>query len=101
MAYQPWTREQDLAVLYAKLEYGSQRFRTHPDIGRLVVAMGRTRSSVLMRIGNFDSLDTSVPTGGLSNAASLTREIWNEYEHNPEQVFTEAREAYRKLLNGV
>ena len=26
MVYQPWTREQDLAVLYAKLEHGLQRF---------------------------------------------------------------------------
>ena len=101
MAYQTWTREQDLAVLYAKLEYGLQRFRTHPDNERLAAAMGRTKASVVMRIGNFDSLDQSAPTGGLPNAASLTREIWEEYVHNPEQVFMEAREAYHNLLNGV
>ena len=101
MVYQPWTREQDLAVLYAKLEYGLQRFRTHSDIERLATAMGRTKASVVMRIGNFDSLDPSVPSGGLSNAASLTREIWGEYVSSPDQVFAKARETYQKLLNGV
>ena len=96
MAYQTWTREQDLAVLYAKLEYG-QQFRIHPDITRLADAIGHSEDSVGMRVRNFDWLDQSVP-GGLSNAASLTRKIWNEYERNPKQVFREAREAYQKLL---
>ncbi len=96
----PWTREQDLAVLYAKLEYSLQRFRTHPNVGRMAAAMERTEAAVVMRIGNFNSLDSSVPTGGLPNAARLTREIWDEYQRYPEQVFAEAREAYDKLLNG-
>ena len=99
MSANRWTREQDLAVLYAKLEYG-QQFRIHPDCTRLADAIGHSEDSVGMRIRNFDWLDQSVP-GGLSNYASLTKEIWNEYERNREQVFTEAREAYQKLLNGV
>ena len=100
MATNRWTRKQDLAVLYAKLEYGGQ-FRTHPDIARLATAMERTEAAVVMRIANFDSLDSSAPTSGLSNAARLTREIWDEYLHDPKRVFTEAREDYQKLLNGV
>ena len=101
MVYQPWTREQDLAVLYAKLEYGLQRFRIHPDIPRLAAAMVRTEASVVMRMGNFDSLDSSAATAGLAHAANLTREVWDEYVYDPERVFAEAQEAYQNLLNGV
>ena len=98
MALNRWTRKQDLAVLYAKLEYG-RGFRTHPDIERLATAMGRTEDSIMMRMGNFDSLEPSAPSGGLGNAANLTKEIWNEYVRSTEQVFVEARGAYTELLN--
>ena len=101
MVYQPWTREQDLAVLYAKLEYGLQRFRIHPDIPRLAAAMGRSEDSLVMRIGNFDALDPSASTAGLYNTARLTGEVWDEYVRYPERVFAEAQEAYQNLLNSV
>ena len=97
MASNRWTRDQDLAVLYAKLEYGRQ-FQTHPDTERLAAAMGRTKAAVIMCKGNFDSLDP-LASRGLCNFAQLTKEIWNEYVRNPEQVFAEARESYQKLLN--
>ncbi len=86
-------------MLYAKLEYG-QQFRTHPYTERLAAAMGRTKAAVIMRKGNFDCLDP-LATRGLCNFAQLTKEIWDEYVGNPEQVFAEAREAYQKLLDGA
>ena len=45
MARHSWTREEDLAVLYAKLTHGNA-FRLHPDLWNLSVAMGRSTSSV-------------------------------------------------------
>ena len=90
-----WTREQDLAVLYIKLEY-RERALTHPDVRMLAKAMERTEASIWMRKGNFDSLDHSVP-GGLSNCANLTRDIWAEYERNPDGIRAEARKAYLDL----
>ena len=98
MARRNWTREEDLAVLYAKLTPGNA-FRLHPDLQNLSVAMGRSTSSLLMRKANFDSLDPSVPSSGLSNAATLTRKVWNEYQNRPVQITAEAHRAYLKLLS--
>ncbi len=91
-----WTREQDLAVLYIKLERKEGLTVTHPDVRMLAKAMKRTEASISMRKGNFDSLDHSVP-GGLSNCANLTRDIWAEYERNPDGIRAEARKAYFNL----
>ena len=98
MARRNWTREEDPAVLYAKLTHGNA-FRLHPDLRNLSVAMGRSTSSLLMRKANFDALDPSVPSSGLSNAATLTREVWNEYQKRPVQIAAEAHRAYLKLLS--
>lgn len=94
-----WTREQDLAVLYLKVEIGKSGLtQKHPSIGKLAEAMGRTEASIWMRKGNFDSLDDSVPVKGLGNAAPLTRNVWEEYESNTERILAEARNAYSNLV---
>lgn len=80
MPQQRWTREQDLAVLYLKLEHKGSLTPTHPDILRLSKAMGRTCASIWMRKGNFDSLDRRVPGVGLDHPAKLTKDIWAEYK---------------------
>lgn len=98
MPQQRWTREQDLAVLYLKLEPKGRLSPTHPDVLQLSRAMGRTCASIWMRKGNFDSLDPSAPGVGLNHPARLTRFIWAEYKSNPEQVLREARRAYMKLM---
>ena len=98
MARHNWTREEDLAVLYAKLTHGVA-FRLHSDLWNLSVAMGRSTSSLLMRKANFASFDPSVPSSGLSNAAKLTREVWDEYQKRPVQIATEAHRVYLKLLS--
>ena len=97
MPHQKWTREQDLAVLYLKLEYAGRLTPTHPCILQLARAMRRTEASIWMRKGNFDSLDPSVPGSGLNHPAKLTVSIWAEYEKNPDGVLAEARRAYLTL----
>jgi hypothetical protein len=91
---QRWTREQDLAVLYVKLEHKGQLTSTHPAIGMIAKAMNRTKASIWMRKGNFDSLDPSIPGAGLNHPAKLTKGIWAEYEEAPKRLFAEARRAY-------
>ena len=56
--------------------------------------MKRTHASIMMRKGNFDSLDPSVPGAGLNHPAKMTIGIWAEYEENPKRIFAEARRAY-------
>ena len=98
MSRQAWTREQDLAVLYLKVEYHGQLARGHTAVLALAEAMGRTVASIWMRKCNFDSLDTIVLGVGLRSAAKLTVDIWAEYQRDPEQVLSEAQRAYLNLV---
>ena len=86
-----WTREEDLAVLYVKLAR-----KERSAIGILAKAMNRTEASIAMRKGNFDSLDPAAGRG-LSNAASQTKSIWQEYQDNPQLVRREARKAFQAV----
>ena len=88
-----WTREEDLAVLYAR-HIGLEHYT---GFAELAEAIGRTRASVWMRKCNFDSLDPTVPGVGLRSAAKLTQDVWAEYQQNPERVLRQAREAFEKL----
>ena len=76
MSRQRWTREQDLAVLYLKVEYHGQLNQGHPTVHALADAMDRTVASIWMRKGNCDSLDPSVLGVGLRSAAKLTVDIF-------------------------
>ena len=98
MTRQLWTREEDLAVLYLKVEYEGQLSQRHPAVLALAKAMNRTMASIWMRKGNFDSLDHSVGGVGLTKAAKLTVDIWVEYSQNPEQILSEARRAYLSFV---
>ena len=97
MPSQRWTREQDLAVLYLKLEHQGRLTPAHADVGKLARATNRTEDSIIMRKRNFDYLDASAP-GGLGNTANLTERIWAEYEKDPKGVLSEGLRAYLKLV---
>ena len=84
-------------MLYGKLTHGNE-LRSHPDLRNPAMAMRRTTAALLMRKANFDSLDPAVPGSALSNAAQLTRAVWNDYERNPVGIMTEAHRAYLKVL---
>ena len=98
MSRQSWTREQDLAVLYLKVEFHGQLSQGHSAVQAMADAMDRTVASIWMRKGNFDSLDPSVPGVGLRSAAKLTIGIWSEYQTNRERVLSEARRAYSSFV---
>ena len=99
MPQQRWTREQDLAVLYLRIKYGSELKASHPSIGELAKVTNRTERSIWMRKCNFDSLDPSVPGVGLPNAAQLTRRIWDEYQQDPQRILRESRRAYQQFMD--
>ena len=52
-----WTRKELLAVLYfyIKCKPGLTSPQNHPRIETLAKAMGRTVSSIVMRVGNYRS----------------------------------------------
>ena len=70
---QRWTRDQNLAVLYLKIEYQGQLTPSHPAIGMLASAMNRTEASIEMRKANFDALVLSQPW----NQKGKGGEVWS------------------------
>lgn len=97
MPQQRWTREQTLSVLFLNLEYKRRLTPTNLEVVRLAKAMNRTPAAICKLDGNFVSLDSFV-SREMSNAAKLTREIWDEYERDPERVLAEARGANLNLV---
>ena len=94
---QDWTREQQLAVLYLKLtckDWG------HLKIAAVSKAIDRKPGALKVIAGKFDFLDPQTD-GGIPNPAQLTREIWAEYESDPERVLSEAYLAYVRLVAGA
>ena len=60
---------------------------------QLAAAIGRTPSSVSMKLNNFTSLDPKEHErgiAGLQGASSQDRAIWEEFHTNPEAVAAES-----------
>ncbi|GLB53003.1 endonuclease [Neptunitalea chrysea] len=85
-----WTREElILAInLYCKLPFGKIH-KGNSEIIQLASLIGRTPSSVSLKLGNFASLDPSLKARdikGVSNSSKLDKEIWNEFYNNWEEL---------------
>jgi len=81
-----WTRDELIIVmnLYCKLPFGQFDHRT-PIIIEVAEKLGRTPSSIAMKLSNFASLDPIQQARGirgLSGASKADREIWNEFTGN-------------------
>ena len=96
-----WTRQQTLAALhiYFQLPFG-QLHRGQPKIKQVAQWIGRTPSSVALKLVNLASLDPQiVATGraGVRNASKLDEAIWQELQNNWEAVALEAAATYETL----
>jgi putative restriction endonuclease len=79
-----WTREHLLIALnlYCKLPFGSFS-RTNPVVKEVAAKMGRTPSSLAMKLCNLASLDPvhrARGVKGLEGASRQDREIWSEFQ---------------------
>lgn len=88
-----WTaNELKLAFyLYCQLPFGRLHQR-NPDIVQLASRLGRTPSSVAMKLVNFASLDPAITgTGrkGLSGASKLDRAVWDQFQGDWEGLVDE------------
>lgn len=76
-----WTEEQTKKALflYFQLSFG-QLHQGNPEIVALAKKLGRSPSSVAMKLANFASLDPKILASGrkgLSGASALDKEIWD------------------------
>lgn len=83
-----WTREELILAfnLYIKLPFGKMHKHT-PEIIDLANLIGRTPSSIGMRLGNFASVDPyhqERGVGGLKGGLNQVKPIWDEFFQNKE-----------------
>lgn len=78
--------------------------KSNPEVIQLANLIGRTPSSVAMKLVNFASLDpaiTSTGRVGLGNASKGDRAIWNEFQESWEALALESKEVLDELSNGM
>ena len=95
-----WTREElILAInLYCKLPFGRLSSITKEiiDLSKLI---GRTSSSVALKLVNFSSLDPSLQARGIKgmeNASKLDKKIWGEFYNNWDAALLDSEELLAK-----
>jgi hypothetical protein len=96
-----WTRAEVLAALhlYLQVPFG-QLHQGQPRIAQLAGWLGRTPSSVAMKLVNIASLDpaiTATGRAGLKKASQLDRDVWTELTASWATVAQQAATAYESL----
>jgi hypothetical protein len=97
-----WTRDELLIVLnlYHKLRFG-QFDQRQPVIIDLSRRLGRTPSSVAMKLSNLASLDPALKLRGiegLKGASNLDRDVWEEFHANPSVLVPQSQEQFDALF---
>lgn len=89
-----WTRDEHIVAfnLYCRTPFGRMH-KGNPDIIELAGLLGRTPSSVAMKLSNFARLDPAEQARGirgLRSGSGLEAEIWAEFYSNWEQLAYES-----------
>jgi putative restriction endonuclease len=105
MAIRNWNRDELLVVfnLYCRTPFGKLH-KGNPEVIALAQRIGRTPSSVAMKLVNFASLDPVQQARrirGLGNVSRADREIWDEFNSNPEQFAFESQQALTQMSGEI
>ena len=98
-----WTRDELLVVfgLYCRLPFGRFHYR-NPEVIRVAEAIGRTPSSVAMRLGNIASIDPEITGSGRvglrGGVSALVREVWDEMNADWDRFAVESERATATAL---
>ena len=100
-----WSREELIIAmnLYCKLPFGQLHSRT-PIIIQVSEKLGRTPSSLAMKLANFSSLDPTLQAKGikgLPGASQADREMWKEFHENWESLVYESEEKLQLLFDSL
>lgn len=95
-----WTREElILAVnLYCKLPFGKMH-KGNKEIIQFAEMIGRTPSSIALKLGNFASFDPTLKERGIkgaTNASKLDKQIWDEFYNNWDAALIESENLLAK-----
>jgi len=100
MSVKNWTRDELLLTfnLYCRTPFG-RLHRNNPEVISLAQNIGRTPSAFAMKLVNFASFDPvqqARQIRGLANASRADREIWDEFNANPEQLAFESQQVLQQ-----
>ncbi len=95
-----WSYNETLLAfnLYCKIPFGRIHFR-NPDIINLAEILGRTPSSVAMKMVNLASLDPELQKRGikgLSNNSKVEKQIWNDFNIDGTALIIQANELLKQ-----
>ena len=96
-----WTRDELIIAvnLYCKLPFGKMH-KSNAEIVKLASLIGRTPSSIALKLGNFASFDPTLKERGIkgaSNASKLDKEIWNKFYNNWDAALIESEKLMASL----
>ena len=81
-----WSEEETVLALYLYFQLPFGKLHSgNPEIQELAAALGRTSSSVAMKLCNFASLDPKITDSGrkgLDGASKLDRATYSEFGHD-------------------
>ena len=100
-ARKPWSRQELIVAcnLYFTLPFGQMHAR-NPSVIALARALGRTPSSVAMKLVNFASLDPAHQARGVSGLTGVSRadrEIWQEFHANWSTLSEESEKVLEEI----
>ncbi|WP_341226142.1 HNH endonuclease signature motif containing protein [uncultured Arcticibacterium sp.] len=98
-----WTKEELILAfnLYLKIPFGKMH-KHNPDIIVLANLIGRTPSSISMRLGNFASVDPyhqERGISGLKGGKKQVQPIWDEFFNNQEELIFLSEEILARKEN--
>lgn len=98
-----WTRDELFVALnlYHKLRF-AQYDQRNPAVIALAAKLGRTASSVAMKLCNLASLDPALQARGikgLKGASTLDRRVWDEFHSALEETVPASEAALRQLFS--
>lgn len=94
MTRKPWSRDDSIVAfnLYCKIPFSKIHYK-HPEIIALASLLGRTPSSIALKLVNFASLDPALRKrniSGMKHVSKRDEEIWDEFYGNPEALAYES-----------
>src|SRR5438034_11705761 len=84
-----WSKEEMILALALYKTPGVLPDKKHPKVIELSKLIGRTRSSVSLRLANFRAIE-SEGVHGMSHSPLLAREVWQEFQSRKQMLDEEA-----------
>lgn len=96
-----WTRDETILAinLYCKLPFGKMH-KSNAEVIKLATLIGRTPSSVALKLGNLASHDPTLKARGIKGASHGSKQdekIWNEFYNNWDVAFIESEKLLAKV----